>query len=136
MNCYIDSSVILRYLLSSDCGFERVREFDRVGSSELLHMECHRVLHRYRLEGMLTDAQLEQAITYIRDLYDAIHIFEITAFVKKRASEAFPTVIGTLDAIHLATAVLWETQETSPFVLFTYDRQMERCAHSLDLHTV
>ena len=136
MKCYVDSSVILAYLLSPDRGFERVKEFDVVGSSELLTIECRRVIHRYRLEGLLKDTQLEQAVTYLRDLYDGITIFEMTSAVKKRAADSFPTVVGTLDAIHLATASLWATRGSDPFVLFTYDRQMATCAHTLGLHTV
>ena len=136
MNCYVDSSVILRYLLTSSTEFERVREFERVGSSELLFIECHRVLHRYRLEAMITDEQLEEAVTYFNELYERLHIFDMSPPVKKRASETFPTVIGTLDAIHLATASIWANQEPGPLVVFTFDGQMRRCAQSMGLHAI
>ena len=136
MNCYVDSSVILRYLLSPDRGFEQVQDFDMVGSSELLRIECQRVLHRYRLTGMLTDPELERAVSYFLELYDGIRIFEISNSVKSRASETFPTVVGSLDAIHLSTTLLWAARDASPCVLFTYDSQMKTCAHSLGIRTV
>ncbi len=31
-------------------------------------------------------------------------LFDMDSNMKRRASESFPTVIGTLDAIHLSTA--------------------------------
>ena len=136
MNCYVDSSVVLAYLLSSDRGFERVHEFDIIGSSELLHIECQRVLHTYRLMGMLTDSELEQAVSYFLELYDGIRIFEMTTSVKSRSSETFPTVVGSLDAIHLSTALLWAARDAGPCMVFTYDTQMKTCAHSLGMSTV
>ena len=136
MKCYVDSSVILRYLLTSNTEFERVREFERIGSSELLSIECHRVLHRYRLEAMLTDEQLEEAVTYLDELYGRLHVFDMTVRVKQRASEAFLTVIGTLDAIHLATASIWANIDSEPLVVFTFDSRMRTCAQSMGLHAI
>ncbi|MCX7037611.1 MAG: hypothetical protein NT005_00455, partial [Spirochaetes bacterium] len=52
--------------------------------------------------------------------------------VKRRAAGPFPTVIGTLDAIHLASAILWEEAEpNSDFSLLTYDKQLALCARAL-----
>jgi predicted nucleic acid-binding protein len=66
VNCYVDTSVLLRYLLSGDEDFKRVKEFEKVGSSELLYIESSRVLHRYRLEVAITDnQQLEEAIIHL-----------------------------------------------------------------------
>ncbi len=136
MNCYVDSSVILRYLLTSSTEFERVKEFEHVGSSELLFIECNRVIQRYRLEAMISDEQLEEIVTYFNQLYERLHIFDMNPGVKRRASEAFPTVIGTLDALHLATASAWAGLDSEPLVVFTFDRQMRRCAQSMGLHAI
>jgi hypothetical protein len=35
----------------------------------------------------------------------------------------FPTLIKTLDAIHLATALAWTRQTEEPIVVLTHDRQ-------------
>jgi hypothetical protein len=45
---YLDSSVLLRHILLGDAGIKQVLACDRIISSELLEIECHRVLHRYR----------------------------------------------------------------------------------------
>lgn len=100
MNCFGDTSVLFRYLLSGDEDFKRVKEFEKVGSSELLFIESSRVLHRYRIEAAITDNQLEEAITHLKEVYDALYIFEMNSRIKQRAAGAFPTIIGTLDAIH------------------------------------
>lgn len=136
MNCYIDSSVLLRYLLTGDEEFQKVKDFKKIGSSELLFIECSRVLHRYRLESAISDYQLEEAVIHFTDIYNALHVFEMSSSVKKKSAESFPTIIGTLDAIHVSTAMLWAEQEGEPLVLFTYDEQMKICAHSMGIHTI
>jgi hypothetical protein len=125
----------LRYLLAGDTGFHKVEEFEKIGSSELLFIECSRVLQRYRLDGGLTDSQLEAAVTHFHEIYDAFHIFDMGPQVKARSAGPFPTTIGTLDALHLSTAILWSEQERSPLLLFTYDQQMKTCAHAMGLHS-
>lgn len=49
MSCYVDSSVVLRYLLVHDSAFTRTSKFDIAGSSEFLIIECNRALDRYHL---------------------------------------------------------------------------------------
>lgn len=136
MNCYVDSSVVLRYLLQGDKGLSRVKEFKETVSSELLYIECSRVLQRYRLEGLVSDKQLEEVYTHFQEIYDAFTIIEMSRPVKKRSADSFPTILGTLDAIHLSTAVLWAEQDREPLVLFTFDEQMKICAHAMGMHTI
>ena len=69
MNCYVDSSIVLRYLLGIDTGLEKAVGFDAVGSSELLLIECPRVLDRYRLETLPDDealAHLEAGLSMMK----------------------------------------------------------------------
>ena len=136
MKCYVDSTVLLRYLLTDDREFERVRDYDQVGSSELLVIECRRVLHRYRLDSQLTDEELGRALMYFDEVRASIRVFDLTRSVKDLASGAFPTAIGTLDALHLATARLWADQDSEPLVLFTHDQRMRLCAGAMGLHAV
>ena len=136
MNCYIDSSVVLRYLLNGDSELLAIEDYENRGSSELLFIECSRVLQRYRLDGQLTDHQLQEAVTHFREIYDAFLIFDMGPQVKNRSAGPFPTTIGTLDSIHLSTAILWSEQERVPLVIFTYDQQMRTCAHAMGIHTL
>ena len=62
-----------------------------------------------------------------------VEAIECTA-VKRRAAGPFPTVIGTLDAIHLASAILWgEVESGSDIRILTHDKQLALCAHSLGI---
>ena len=44
-----------------------------------------------------------------------------------------PTEMGTLDAIHLATALLWKEMARVPFVMATHDRALAVGAQAHDL---
>ena len=136
MNCYVDSSVVLNHLLAQGDELDRAADFEQVGTSELLHIETHRVLQRYRLEGLVTDDQLEEATIYFSELYENLLVFEMSPQIKKRSAEAFPTVIGSLDAIHLSTAYLWSIQDPHPLAVLTLDKQMKISAGALGLHCV
>ena len=46
---------------------------------------------------------------------------EPTGPILARASLPLPTPIGTLDAIHLSTAMLWRESSTSDLVFATHD---------------
>ena len=132
MNCYLDSSVLLRYLLRNDRDFEEVAKFVKTGSSELLLIECRRVMHRYRLQNMVDDGQLADLLQRLERVIRNIYLIEISAAVKNRAAGPFPTVIGSLDAIHLASALEWRDMETEDeIMLFSVDKQMRLCAQAL-----
>ena len=102
------------------------------GESVLLLMECHRVLHRERMSGNLDDTQYAQAVELLETVADRLAIIELGPAVKRRAAGSFPTVIGTLEAIHLATAVQWqESEPASPVRIVTKDRQLALCAKTM-----
>ena len=60
----------------------------------------------------------------------------MTPHVRRRAAQAFPTIIGTLAAIHLATAILWAERDPEPLVVFTMDAQLRTCARAAGLHAI
>ncbi len=132
MKCYVDSSVVLRHLLTDDSGFLQTAAYDQVGASELLIIECLRVIERYRLDGSIDDTRTAELRQDLREIVSGMYVFAMTAEVKKRAAESFPTVIGTLDALHLSTALVWRDMDLPEgIVLSTYDTQMATCARAL-----
>jgi hypothetical protein len=127
---------VLRYLLRGDEALASLAATDEVGSSDLLDIECRRVLQRERLESHLNDQEYSDVLVLLDAVLDRLFVIELGPAVKHRAAGAFPTVIGTLDAIHLASALLWqEAQPAASLRLLTYDRQMELCARALGLRT-
>ena len=51
----------------------------------------------------------------------------------RRASEPFPTPVGTLDAIHLATALQVRDSQGLQVVVATHDHQLTRAARAVGL---
>ena len=136
MRVYVDSSVVLRHILNGDPALGAAASSANVGgASDLLAIECQRVLQRERMAGHLDDRQYSEATVLLEDLLDRLTLIEIGPAVKRRAAGPFPTVIGTLDAIHLASALLWqETEPGTELRILTQDRQLALCARSLGLH--
>jgi hypothetical protein len=66
----------------------------------------------------------------IRITHQTFAIYPVTNQILQRASEAFPTVVGTLDGIHLATALSIREIESIEFLL-THDFQLATAARSL-----
>ncbi len=60
----------------------------------------------------------------------------MTPRVKSRAAQAFPTIIGTLDALHLSTAILWAELDPEPLVVLTADARFRTCAQAVGLHAI
>ena len=57
--------------------------------------------------------------------------------VLHRAADPFPTVLGTRDAIHLASALLWMEEKGEPLTFLTHDAQLAIAARAcgLDVET-
>jgi len=133
VTCYVDSSVLLRYLFGVDKRFNETSVCEAVGSSRLLQVECVRVIERYRLTGALDDRQTAETHRLLARLLEGLHIIEITPAILDRASQSYPTVVGTLDALHLASALEWRSTRTDLFLL-TDDSQMATCALALGIN--
>lgn len=131
MIAYLDSSVVLQWLLQDDPALEQAASADLQGSSELLWIETHRVLERIRLLQQLDDDTLAKALVAFRSLYASLTIVPLSRAVQQRAAESFPTSIGTLDAIHLASALLWGHAREQELQLFSYDKQLNICAQAV-----
>lgn len=132
MVAYLDSSVLLQHVLEGDEGIRQVMECGSVVSSELLEIECRRVIHRYRLGGVLNDSGLIEAMGRIDRVLSGVSILLLSDRVKKRATEAFPIVIKTLDALHLSSALVYQTAKPGePLLIFSYDDGFNRCAQAL-----
>jgi hypothetical protein len=56
----------------------------------------------------LSDAEAAERRGIILALVGSLELVEVDPIVLERAAEPMPTELGTLDAIHLATALLWK----------------------------
>ena len=140
MVAYLDSSVLLRHVLLGEIGIRHAFATGSVVASELLEIECRRVLHRYRMNGELDDTTFLQAQERLEDVLKSVTILALTDRVKKRAAGAFPVVVKTLDALHLATALVYaehylSSEPHEALIVFSHDESMNRCAYALGMET-
>jgi predicted nucleic acid-binding protein len=66
----------------------------------------------------------------------SIEIVALTEPILRRAAGPMPTTLGTLDAIHLATALEIAPAVDGPLVVATHDRQLARAARASGLEVV
>ena len=130
---YVDASVVLRRILKQPGALEDWLTAETAVASELLQVEALRTLDRFRVTGKLSDAEMAAAVGELKIYVAAFEQVPIDSGVLRRASGAFPTPLGTLDAIHLATALIWIESNSEDLVLFTHDRQLAAAARAWGL---
>jgi predicted nucleic acid-binding protein len=133
MNVYLDTSVVMRRLLRHPDSFTDWGKWERVFSSVLLRVESLRTLDRLRLEGHLSDAQRAELHRQFQIICDDTHFIGLTDDVLARASQPLPTVLGTLDALHLATALAVQQQEQVSLTLVTHDERLAMASQTTGL---
>jgi predicted nucleic acid-binding protein len=106
MIAYLDASVLLRVVLGQR---NRLAEWKKVRigvASALTQVECLRTLDRLQLHGASANEIAIRRETVHR-LMERIELVEPTSIILHRAAQPMPVPLGTLDAIHLSTALLW-----------------------------
>lgn len=133
MIAVIDSSVLLRKLFGEPNSLAEWHEIRDAYASRLMTVEVHRVIDRCRLERRIDDEQVVRLHMELRRALRSIEILTLTEAVLARASRPSPTVLGTLDAIHLSTALELGDALEQPVVLATHDVQLARAARASGL---
>jgi len=133
LNAYIDSSVLLRVILGEP---ERLSSWDRIDlavSSDLIRLECLRTIDRARIHLRLTDDAVSRQRADILEAIESINLIPLTTSILERAAEPFPTLIGTLDAVHLASALLVRDQYDD-LLFATHDQKLAIAARAIGFH--
>ena len=134
MIAYLDSSVLLRIVLTQP---DPLPEWNtiRIGlSSELLRTESHRTLDRLWLHGELNDGEYRHKRRAVESLLNGFQLVALDSNVLAVASAPLPVALGTLDAIHLATALI--LRSTRDFVFATHDKALARAAREMALDVI
>ena len=132
MKVYLDTSVILRVLLNDPQKTTQWGKWAQAFSSRLWKTEALRTMDRLRLNGTIDDSQVALFRRDIDVVDDALHIVPVTESILSRAGDSFPTVVGTLDAIHLSAALV--VRDSSGLDCFlTHDLQQAVAARSLGI---
>lgn len=136
MIAYLDSSVLLRVVLGQP---NRLKEWPKIETpvaSALVEVECLRTLDRLRLRVSLSDQGLADRREAVYRLMDEMALVEPVDTILKRAAQPLPTPLGTLDAIHLSTAVLWKELRGEDLVMATHDQALATAARASGLRVI
>lgn len=125
---YLDSSILLAHLLREQDYRNSLQIEGEWITSEITELECRRTLDRIRLHEHFSDEELADRLAELELLLRSIRVVRLNESVLKRAKASYPTVVRSLDAIHLATA------ELAKSVLFvTRDKQQTVAAKAIGL---
>jgi predicted nucleic acid-binding protein len=127
---YVDTSVLLRVVLGEPEPLREWRSIELAISNELIRVEALRTIDRARIRLHLSDRVVAEHRADVLETLDAFHIARMDRVVLDRAAEPFPTLVGTLDAIHLATAVLARLQHEN-LLFATHDAALGTAARAI-----
>ena len=124
MTAYVDASVILRLAFGQRNALADWPKIQRGIASALVTTESLRSLDRLRLRATISDEEVATRRAAILSLIASLEVVELDPAILDRASQPMPTELGTLDAIHLATALLWKTMTGSDLTVATHDEAL------------
>lgn len=136
MIAYLDASVLLRVVLRQPNALKEWRAIEQGIASALVEIECLRTLDRLRLSERLADEDVALRREAVFRLMEAMEVVELTRPVLERAAQPLPTSLGTLDAIHLATAVLWRERTGADLLMATHDEALGMAARASGLRVL
>ena len=135
MILYLDTSVILRHLLGQAKTLD-LAHAQEAFSSEIMGLEARRVIDRLRLESVLDDEGVAQAQQELTRMEHSIGYILLTRPVLRRAALPMPTVVKTLDAIHLASALSLQERRSESLTFATHDMQQATGARALGFRVI
>lgn len=135
MNAYIDTSVLLRIVLGEPKPLREWRTIEHALSSELIRVEALRTIDRARVLLQLNDGEIAERRAGVLQTLAGFRIARVNRRVLARAADPFPTLVRTLDAIHLATADLARTT-TKDLLFATHDHQLGQAAAAIGFQVI
>jgi uncharacterized protein len=133
---YIDTSALLRIVLREPGALDDLRSCDALVSSELIAVESARTIDGLRLQGSLTADEAAARSRVVTEWLEAIDLVLLRPSVLSRASEPMPMPLGTLDAVHLATALIWRDRMGPLPAIATHDAVLGSAARAFGFEVV
>lgn len=121
MTLYVDTSALLRLVLGEAGALGEIRRADRLVSSELLDVETRRTIDRLQRTGELPPDEAVRRLVIAAEWLEAVDLVLLRAPVLARAGDPLPMPLGTLDALHLATALVWRDRMDQALTVATHD---------------
>lgn len=130
MIAYIDSSVVLRIILEQPQPLRELERYELV-TSDLTRIECLRAVDNALVRREIDEDEALVRRGAVFQKVKRAHRVALSRRIMERAAGGFATQLGTLDALHVATALLWRDGRTSDMVFATHDRQQARAVRAL-----
>lgn len=131
MLAYVDTSVLLRFVLGEESALPEFRKIDHAVSSELIRVEALRTLDRLRLKIGLSETEYANRASLIHDLLSSFELIHLGPQILSRTSQPFPTSLGTLDAIHMSSCLLYSERSAEKVTLCTHDESLKLAGRAL-----
>ena len=130
MTTYIDTSALLRVVLREPDALDDLRSDEQLVSCELIAVESCRTIDRLRLQRMLTAEEAAARLQNVNQWLEMIDLVLLRPPVLRRASDPLPTPLGTLDALHLASALIWRDRVGPLAAIATHDAALGLAART------
>jgi predicted nucleic acid-binding protein len=133
---YLDTSAALRVLLRQPDPLKEWGKWREAYASELLGLEARRAIDRLRLESALDDEGVADLQGEVSRLERSLGRIPLVRPVLERASRPMATAVKTLDAIHLASALILQERIGKRLLFATHDHQQATGARALGFECV
>lgn len=133
MNVYLDASVILRRLRREAAPITGWGSWGRAYSSVLSQVEVSRTIDRLRMSGLVKDEQVALLLQQAGAIFSSVDLVPLGDAVLQRAAQSFLTPLGTLDALHLATALRLVENGVTDLTFLTHDSELALGARSVQM---
>lgn len=131
MIAYVDSSVLLRFMLQQPGAAHELLEFDRRMTSSIAEVECLRAVDSAHAHGDIDENEWSDRRAVAFDELKRMHLVPPSRSILSRACDPLPAPLRALDAIHVATALTLRDREAPGIVFATHDRQQARAARAM-----
>ncbi len=124
---YVDSSALLKLAVrepETAVLEAQLLHYEGLVSSRLAVLECRRAARR---------ASHRRVLEAVDAVLDAIYLLDITQPILDRAADAAPSLLRSLDAIHLATAL---SLDDATIEVITYDDRLAEAVRANDMIVV
>jgi len=133
---YLDTSTVLRVILGQPRPLAIWNKWEEAFTSEILGLEARRALDRLRLESALDDEGIATLQGELARIESTIGTISLTRSVLRRASLPMATPVKTLDAIHIASALLLREHRHEELLFATHDARQAIAARALGFECV
>jgi predicted nucleic acid-binding protein len=108
-------------------------QIERAVTSMLSEVECLRTLDRLRLAEQVAEQEIAARREWVIRLLDSVERVAVSRPLLRRAAQPLPVTLGTIDAIHLTTALTWRDHAGEELVMATHDAALARAARAVGL---